>query len=198
MSINFLYLILMLVFRQFRQTIEFVQHAHIFNPSRIAPDAIGRNPVSGNAILTVAGHPNTPAIFVTTVMITSSNIRLTKDVFGEQRRVCTGIAHNFEFQRMEAMLLAALGEQSVNAQIAQDSITFSTSRTMSGCEWSSGPYYTSLILLIAGSSPAKNPSRMFKQPAGSSSGGSVFAHPRPSLQGIQTGQYSINVPAFWY
>ncbi|KZP10051.1 hypothetical protein FIBSPDRAFT_963436 [Athelia psychrophila] len=155
---------------QFRQTIEFVQHAHIFNPSRIAPDAIGRNPVSGNAILTVAGHPNTPAIFVTTVMITSSNIRLTKDVFGEQRRVCTGIAHNFEFQRMEAMLLAALGEQSVNAQIAQDSITFSTSRTMSG----------------SGSSPAKNPSRMFKQPAGSSSGGSVFAHPRPSLQGIQT------------
>ncbi|KZP15803.1 hypothetical protein FIBSPDRAFT_895478 [Athelia psychrophila] len=155
---------------QLRHVIHFIKYGQMYNPSRINPDLIGRSSSSGNAYLTVAGQPSSPAVFVTSVMITSSNIVKTKEVFGEPRRVCTGIAHNYEWQRMEAALLAALGEESANAQIAQNSITFSTARNISG----------------SGSSPAKNPSKMFMRPAGHSSGGSVFARAPMSLQGIQT------------
>lgn len=167
--------------------IQFREHGSLFNPSCISPAAIGRNPTTGNAYLTVAGQPNSPAAFATVVMITTSNIVNTKEVFSEKRRVCTGIAHNVEWQCMQAMLLAALGEESANVQITQDSIMFSTSKTMSGCEWQFMGNYMPLNSTLAGYSPAKNPSRMFKQAAGPMAGGSVFARPPVDLQGIQTG-----------
>lgn len=67
-------------------------------------------------------------------MTTSSNIVRPKEVLGEPRRSISGIPHCFEFQRMEASLLAAFHEDSANAQIAQDAITFMTAKSGGGCE----------------------------------------------------------------
>lgn len=66
----------------------------------------------------------------------------------------------------------------------------SHSPLLAQCQAVSGPcpWRSLLTLSTARSSPAKNPSKMFKQPTGTLSGGSVFARPRANMQGIQTGQ----------
>lgn len=61
-------------------------------------------------------------------MTTSCNIVSPRDVINEPRRVITGIPHSFEYQRMEAAILAAFHERSAYAQVAQDAITFMTAR----------------------------------------------------------------------
>ncbi|KAF7970330.1 hypothetical protein HWV62_24354 [Athelia sp. TMB] len=152
---------------QLRNVIQFRNQGHIYNPSRMTPSEMGLAPHPGNSYIVPAGTTRA-ATFTTAVLVTSSNLYRMKEVFGEERRMISGIPHNGEWQRMEAAILMCFHLNSAHAQIAQQAITFSTSRTMSNVS----------------TSPAKNPSRMFRQPAGaSSSGGSPFAVPQSNVQG---------------
>lgn len=91
---------------------------------------------------------------------------------------------------MEAAILSAFHETSANAQMAQDAISFMTAKAGGGCEWSEAYYVHQLTFNKATSgSPAKNPSKMFRQPAGTGGAASVFARPRMSLQGVQIGTW---------
>ncbi|KZP23243.1 hypothetical protein FIBSPDRAFT_952300 [Athelia psychrophila] len=132
---------------------------------------MGRSPSTGNSYLTLPGQPQSFLTLTTCIMTTSSHIAQTKEVLGEQRRLISGIPHSFEYQRMQAAILTAFHENTANAQIAQDAITFMTAKTGSAS---------------SGGSPAKNPSKMFRQAAGTGGSASVFARPRQNLQGTQT------------
>lgn len=174
--------------RQLRNILEFKSHRTFFNPSRADPAAMGRSPSTGNSYLTLPGQAHAFLTLTTCVMTTSCQIIHPKEVLGEQQRVISGIPHSFEYQRMEAAILTAFHENTANVQVAKDSITFMTSKNGSGC--------MCLFLCFAvvadfvqdaSSSPAKNPSKMFRQYAGSGAGSSVFARPRMSSQGTQPG-----------
>lgn len=119
---------------QLRNVLEFGHHGTFFNPSRSDPAAMGRSPATGNSYLTLPGQSQGYLTLTTCIMTTSSNIVRPKEVLGEPRRSISGIPHCFEFQRMEASLLAAFHEDSANAQIAQDAITFMTAKSGGGCE----------------------------------------------------------------
>ncbi|KAF7977067.1 hypothetical protein HWV62_4858 [Athelia sp. TMB] len=152
---------------QLRNIIQFKHHAHFYNPSRMTPSDMGLAPFPGNSYI-VPGGTTRAATLTTAVLVTSSKLYRMKEVFGEERRMISGIPHIGEWQRMESAILMSLHLRSAHAQLAQQAITFSTSRTMSN----------------ASTSPAKNPSRMFRQPAGASaSGGSPFAGPVSTVQG---------------
>ncbi|KAF7979061.1 hypothetical protein HWV62_43545 [Athelia sp. TMB] len=152
---------------QFRNCIQFKNHEYFYNPSRMTPSEMGLSPHPGNSYI-VPGGTTKPATLTTAILVTSSNLHRMKEVFGEDRRMITGIPHMTEWQRMEAAILMTMHLETAHAQLAQQAITFSTSRTMG-----------------AGStSPAKNPSRMFRQPAGApSSRGSPFTSPLHNIQG---------------
>ncbi|KAF7976217.1 hypothetical protein HWV62_7230 [Athelia sp. TMB] len=138
---------------------------------------MGLSPHPGNSYIVIGGT-NKVATMTTAILVTSSNIHRMKEVFGEDRRMIAGIPHITEFQRMEAGLLMALHLDCAHAQMSQQAITFSTTRTMG----------------TGGSSPAKNPSRMFRQPAGASaSRGSPFASAVSNTQGAGYGEYIIFV-----
>lgn len=124
----------MLNHRQLRCILEFQQHGTFFNPSRADPVAMGRSPSTGNSYLTLPGQPQSFLTLTTCIMTTSSHIAQTKEVLGEQRRLISGIPHSFEYQRMQAAILTAFHENTANAQIAQDAITFMTAKTGSACE----------------------------------------------------------------
>ncbi|KZP22489.1 hypothetical protein FIBSPDRAFT_890371 [Athelia psychrophila] len=156
---------------QLRSVLEFQSHGTFFNPSRADPAEMGHSPSSGSSYLTLPGQAQSFLTLTTCVMTTACNIFRPKEIMGESRRVISGIPHSFEYQRMEASILAAFHENSAAAQIAQDAITFSTAKAGTGS---------------ANGSPAKNPSKMFRQVAGTGSSASVFARPRMNLQGIQT------------
>ncbi|KZP15577.1 hypothetical protein FIBSPDRAFT_958743 [Athelia psychrophila] len=155
---------------QVRNVIEFKSHGVFFNPSRADPAAMGRSPSTGNSYLTLPGQAHAFLTLTMCVMTTSCDIVRPKEVMGELRRVISGIPHSFEHQRMEAAVLTAFHEDTANVQMAKDSITFMTSKNGSGS---------------TSSSPAKNPSKMFRQYAGSSAASSVFTHPRMNSQGTQ-------------
>ncbi|KAF7978589.1 hypothetical protein HWV62_45306 [Athelia sp. TMB] len=147
--------------------IQFRESEWFCNPSRMTPSRMGLSPFPGNSYIVVGGTTKA-ATMTTAILVTSSNIHRMKEVFGEDRRMIAGIPHITEFQRMEAGILMALRLETAHAQMSQQSITFSTSRTMG----------------TGGSSPAKNPSRMFRQPAGASaSRGSPFASAMSNIQG---------------
>ncbi|KAF7977843.1 hypothetical protein HWV62_2595 [Athelia sp. TMB] len=140
---------------------------YFYNPSRMTPSDMGLSPYPGNSYI-VEGGTTRVATMTTAILVTSSNIYRMKEVFGEDRRMISGIPHITEWQRMESAILMALRLETAHAQLAQQAITFSTSRTMG----------------TGSSSPAKNPSRMFRQPAGaSSSRSSPFAGPVSNIQG---------------
>ncbi|KAF7975694.1 hypothetical protein HWV62_8811 [Athelia sp. TMB] len=152
---------------QFRGCIQFRKSGWFFNPSRMVPSEMGLSPHPGNSYIVVGGTTKV-ATMTTAILVTSSNIHRMKEVFGEDRRMIAGIPHITEYQRMESGLLMALHLDSAHAQISQQAITFSTTRTMG----------------TGGSSPSKNPSRMFRQPAGASaSHGSPFASAMSNIQG---------------
>ncbi|KAF7967716.1 hypothetical protein HWV62_33307 [Athelia sp. TMB] len=152
---------------QLRNVIQFRNQAHMYNPSRMTPSEMGLAPHPGNSYIVPAGSTRA-ATLTTAILVTSSNLYRMKEVFGEDRRMISGIPHISEWQRMESAILMAFHLQSAHAQIAQQAITFSTSRTMSNVS----------------TSPAKNPSRMFHQPAGASaSGGSPFSVAQSNIQG---------------
>ncbi|KAF7966526.1 hypothetical protein HWV62_38072 [Athelia sp. TMB] len=136
-------------FLQLRNCIQFRHSEWFYNPSRMTPSDMGLSPYPGNSYI-VAGGTTKAATMTTAVLVTSSNIHRMKEVFGEDRRMISGIPHITEFQRLESGLLMAMHMDSAQVQMSQQSITFSTTRTMG----------------TGGSSPAKNPSRMFRQPAG--------------------------------
>lgn len=120
---------------QLRNVLEFGHHGTFFNPSRSDPAAMGRSPATGNSYLALPGQPHAYLTLTTCIMTTACNTVRPKEVLGEPRRSISGIPHCFEFQRMEATLLAAFHEESANAQIAQDAITFMTAKSGSGCEY---------------------------------------------------------------
>ncbi|KAF7965596.1 hypothetical protein HWV62_42683, partial [Athelia sp. TMB] len=152
---------------QFRGCIQFKNCDYFYNPSRMTPSDMGLSPYPGNSYI-VEGGTTRVATMTTAVLVTSSNIYRMKEVFGEDRRMISGIPHIIEWQRMESAILMALRTDTAHAQIAQQAITFSTTRTMG----------------TGTSSPSKNPSRMFRQPAGaSSSRSSPFAGPMNNIQG---------------
>ncbi|KAF7968794.1 hypothetical protein HWV62_29314 [Athelia sp. TMB] len=152
---------------QLRSCLRFESSDWFVNPSTMAPSNMGLAPFPGNSYV-VLGGTTRPATMTTAIMVTSSNIHQMKSVFGEDRRMITGIPHTGEFQRMEAALLMTFHLPSAHAQISQQAITFSTARSMGS----------------ASSSPVKNPSRMFRQPAtASSSRGSPFASALNNIQG---------------
>ncbi|KAF7981761.1 hypothetical protein HWV62_31823 [Athelia sp. TMB] len=167
-----------------RGSIEFKGYEHFVNPSRMTPSDMGLHPYPGNSFIVPWGSTR-PATFTTSVLITSSSLFRMKEVFGEDRRMISGIPHTTEWQRMESGLLMALHADSAHAQVAQQSITFSTARSMgSGMSFLSAVETAFIDWLTASTSPAKNPSRMFRQPAVSaSSAGSPFAGPISTIQG---------------
>lgn len=149
---------------------------------------MGRSPATGNSYLTLPGQTHAYLTLTTCVMTTSCHIVHPKEVLGESRRLISGIPHSLEYQRMESAILTAFHEDTANVQVAKDSITFMTSKNGSGsmCLISCFVLLTDFVK-DASSSPAKNPSKMFKQYAGSGAGSSVFARPRMSSQGTQPG-----------
>ena len=88
------------------------------------------SPYPGNSYIVPAGSTK-PATLTTVVLVTSSNLYCMKEVFDKERRMISGILHTVEWQRMEAAILMSLRLETAHAQIAQQSITFSTARTMS-------------------------------------------------------------------
>ncbi|KAF7977622.1 hypothetical protein HWV62_3018 [Athelia sp. TMB] len=152
---------------QLRNVIQFKKQGHMYNPSRMTPSDMGLAPHPGNSYIVPAGSTRA-ATLTTAILVTSSNLYRMKEVFGEDRHMISGIPHITEWQRMESAILMSFHLNSAHAQIAQQAITFSTSRTMSNVS----------------TSPAKNPSRMFRQPANSSSsGGSPSAVAQSNVQG---------------
>ncbi|KAF7970272.1 hypothetical protein HWV62_24458 [Athelia sp. TMB] len=152
---------------QLRGCIQFKNSDYFYNPSRMTPSDMGLYPYPGNSYI-VEGGTTRVATMTTAILVTSSNIYRMKEVFGEDRRMISGIPHITEWQRMESAILMALRMDTAHAQLAQQAITFSTTRTMG----------------TGTNSPSKNPSRMFRQPAGaSSSGNSPFAVPLSNIQG---------------
>ncbi|KAF7985430.1 hypothetical protein HWV62_5155 [Athelia sp. TMB] len=152
---------------QVRNVIHFRQFGHMYNPSRMTPSDMGLSPFPGNSYI-VPGGTTRPATLTTLILVTSSNIHAMKPVFGEDRRMIAGIPHITEGPRLESAILMTYHLDHAFAQVSQQSISFSTARTMSS----------------SSSSPVKNPSKMLRQPAGaSSSSGSPFAKPVASVQG---------------
>ncbi|KAF7968779.1 hypothetical protein HWV62_29328 [Athelia sp. TMB] len=162
---------------QFRTCIQFRNSDWFYNPSRMTPSDMGLSPFPGNSYICIGGTTRT-ATMTTAILVTSSNIHRMKEVFGEDRRMIAGIPHITEFQRMEAGLLMALRLETAHAQMSQQAITFSTTRTMGN----------------GGSSPTKNPSKMFRQPAGASaSRGSPFASAVSNIQGAGYARLTLAV-----
>lgn len=156
----------------------------------MAPSNMGLSPFPGNSYI-VLGGTTKPVTMTTAIMVTSSNIHHMKSVFGEDRRMITGIPHTGEYQRMEAALLMTFHLPSAHAQISQQAITFSTARSMGSGRCLVVFMYTDVdvALFTASSSPVKNPSRMFRQPASaSSSRGSPFASALNNIQGAGYGK----------
>ncbi|KAF7976991.1 hypothetical protein HWV62_4910 [Athelia sp. TMB] len=152
---------------QVRNCIEFERFEHMYNPSRMTPSDMGLAPFPGNSYI-VPGGTTQPATLTTLVLVTSCNIHSMKSVFGEDRRMISGIPHITEGPRMESAILMTYHLDKAHAQISQQSITFSTARTMGS----------------ALSSPVKNPSKMFRRPAGASASNvSPFAKSLANIQG---------------
>lgn len=152
---------------QLRFCLEFESYGNFFNPSRADPANMGHSPATGNSYLTLPGQAQSFLTLTTCVMTTACNIVRPKEIMGEPRRVISGIPHSFEFQRMEAAILAAFHEDSASAQLAQDAITFNTAKAGAGCKLQNlSPFHVAHVLQPPAVHQPKTRPKCFDRPLG--------------------------------
>lgn len=124
------------LFRQLKKLIEFGEHEHIRNPSRIVPSTLASKTVTGgNTILIAAGSRDTVIQFATVVFLTqTSKIYSMEESLGEDRRTLRGIPNIVEWERMQAGLCMAHRVPSANVNMRAGAVVFCTGKTMKYCE----------------------------------------------------------------
>lgn len=154
------------------------------------PIQLGCSPATGNLYFTLPEQPHSYLTLTTYVMTTACNIVCTQEVLGEQWHIIKCIPHLFEIQRMEVARLVTLHETFANVQIAQDTISSMIAKAGGGGEWLDvyHDHWITPTKAISGLS-AKNPFKMFQQPANTGGAASIFVHLHMSLQSVQTGMW---------
>lgn len=122
--------------------------------------------LGGNSVLIAAGSKDTVIQFATLLFLTEdSKIYSLQLVLEEDRRGLKGIPQIVEWERMQSVLCMACHIPYANINMRAGSIQFCTAKTMGY-----GEFLELCILFLrltasgsAASSPAKNPSKLFKK-----------------------------------
>lgn len=181
--------------RQLKKLFEFRGFGHILNPSRTVPSTLAiKSTLGGNSVLIAAGSKDTVIQFATLLFLTEdSKIYSLQEVLEEDRRALKGIPQIVEWERMQSVLCMACRIPYANINMRAGSIQFCTAKTMRYSEFLE-LFILFLKLTASGtpSSPAKNPSKLFKktpEALSASAATSPFSGAKHAVTGKAFGQF---------